>query len=294
MSTRKRAASDRVVDAPEENGSLEESPAPGPVTASTSRRASADSWVRIGAGVKLTLGVLVVLTLSSLVAWGSHRYALTSPRFAVESIQVDGASRRSDEALRELAGLDLGQNVFSVDTGSAEIRLLRDPWIQQARITRDLPNSLRIEVTEREAEALAQIAAELFLVTASGLPFKRLESGDPHDLPVITGVSPANMARDTERELERIATAIEILRQYHRIELSRVQPVQEVHVGAGGEVILTVGKSAIALHLGQGGWRKKLLMAARVVGKLARDGQVPGIVFLDNAAHPERVVVRMR
>jgi hypothetical protein len=35
-------------------------------------------------------------------------------------------------------------------------------------------------------------------------------------------------------------------------------------------------------------------MAERVIGQLAAKGRVPGIVFLDNIAHPERVVVRMR
>jgi hypothetical protein len=35
-------------------------------------------------------------------------------------------------------------------------------------------------------------------------------------------------------------------------------------------------------------------MAGRVVGKLARQHATPGILFLDNAAHEERVVVRMR
>jgi hypothetical protein len=35
-------------------------------------------------------------------------------------------------------------------------------------------------------------------------------------------------------------------------------------------------------------------MAERVLGKLGQKGQVPGIVFADNEAHPERVVVRMR
>jgi hypothetical protein len=37
-----------------------------------------------------------------------------------------------------------------------------------------------------------------------------------------------------------------------------------------------------------------MLMAERVINKLERSGKTPGIVFADNQAHPERVVVRMR
>jgi len=58
--------------------------------------------------------------------------------------------------------------------------------------------------------------------------------------------------------------------------------------------VLTAGKTGVTLHLGRGPWRRKLLMADRVIERLARRGRVPGIIFLDNRAHPDRVVVRMR
>jgi hypothetical protein len=35
-------------------------------------------------------------------------------------------------------------------------------------------------------------------------------------------------------------------------------------------------------------------MGEQVVAEMRRKGRSPGIVFLDNTAHPERVVVRMR
>ena len=39
---------------------------------------------------------------------------------------------------------------------------------------------------------------------------------------------------------------------------------------------------------------RKLSMAETVLSELRRKGKAPGIVFLDNQAHPERVVVRMK
>ena len=67
-----------------------------------------------------------------------------------------------------------------------------------------------------------------------------------------------------------------------------------MHLADSGDVTLTVGKEGIALELGQGPFRRKLLMAEEVTGALRRKGRTPGIVFLDNRAHPERVVVRMK
>ena len=244
--------------------------------------------------LKLLSGVLIVIGASGAVAWGAHRYALTTPRFAVKNVELSGNRRKSDTEIVKLAALKPGTNIFAVDTEKAERTLLEDPWIREVKVTRELPSTLRVELTEREAGAVAAIDDKLYLVTRAGEPFKELAEGDPFDLPVVTGISAENLARDRAREIERIALGLEILRHYERVGMSKIHPPQEVHLMPGGEAVLTVGKSAVTLHLGNGPWRKKLLMGERVVSRLAAKGRVPGIVFLDNRAHPERVVVRMR
>jgi cell division protein FtsQ len=244
---------------------------------------------------KLLSGVLIVVGASGAVAWGAHRYALTTPRFAVKKVELSGNRRKTDTEIQKLAGLQRGQNIFALDTARAEAKVLEDPWVREVKITRELPGTLKIDLTEREAGAVAAIGERLYLVTRAGEPFKLLEEGDPYDLPVVTGINADNLTRERQREIERIALGLEILRHYERVPMSKIHPAQEVHVIPGGEAVLTIGgKNAITLHLGSGPWRKKLLMAERVVGRLAAKGRMPGIVFLDNTAHPERVVVRMR
>ncbi len=58
------------------------------------------------------------------------------------------------------------------------------------RITRELPSTLKVEISERDAVAVAAIGDRLYLVTSEGEPFKLLESEDPTDLPVVTGIGP--------------------------------------------------------------------------------------------------------
>jgi cell division protein FtsQ len=291
----------RVFEAPAEQGSL-----PDPTLKPNSRNerrakpaageewAPESSWQGVWSALKLASGILVVVLASTAVAWGAYRYALTTPRFAVRKVQIEGSRRLGDEQIAKLAGIELGRNIFQLKTDEAERRVLLDPWVREIKITRQLPNTVHVKLTEREAFAIAPIADKLYLLTKTGEPFKRLEAGDPYDLPVVTGISADALARDRNLELERIEGALEVLRTYERVPLSQVHPAQEVNLSEDGAASLTVSNSGITLQLGKGPWRKKLLMASRVLDQLGRKGRAPGIVFLDNQAHPERVVVRLR
>jgi cell division protein FtsQ len=238
--------------------------------------------------------LVVVISASLAVAWSAHHYALTSPRFAIRTVDLIGAHRISVEQMKAQSGVTVGDNIFALDTDAAERKLLENPWVSEVKLTRRLPNTLRVELSEREAAAVVSLGEHLYLVTREGEPFKEIQPGDPYDLPLITGASPENLARDRPREIERIQTGLEVLHQFERVTLSKVYPAEEVHLADAGDVTLTAGKEGVTLELGTGPWRKKLLMAEEVVGELRKKGRTPGIVFLDNEAHPERVVVRMR
>jgi cell division protein FtsQ len=252
---------------------------------------------RLGAvwtAVKLSLGVAIVLGASLAIAWGAHQFALTTPRFAVVEFDVEGNRRASDAEIVRVAGLERGGNVFRVDLEGVERRMLQNPWIQSAKVSRRLPGTIAVEVVEREAAAIALLGDDLYLVTPKGLPFKLLDDRDPHDLPVVTGLGPRDFALDRDSAVERLGEALELIRYYDTLPLASVHPAEELHLETDGGVVMTIGTKPITLQLGKEGWRQRLAMAARVLGKLQRSGERPGILFLDNEAHSERVVVRMR
>lgn len=297
--TKARVASEgnrRVVAAPSEQqaefgASGTDSPMPPTVSAPRPRRT--------GRGLLRAIGRVAALGLvlggtSAGAVLGTYHFAKTSPRFSVRQIDVQGLRRKSRDAIVELSQLGLDRNIFSVDTAQVEQRILRDPWIREVKVERRLPGTIQIDLVERDALALALHGDQLLLVTRTGETFKRYEASDPADLPVITGIELQGSAEEPGLERRRIATALEVLRHYERSSISRQYPAQEVHLTPGGEVSLTVGKSGIALHLGLGPWAKKLAMAERIFAKLRSQKGNVGMVFLDNRAHPERVVVRMK
>jgi cell division protein FtsQ len=247
-----------------------------------------------GRWAKMSLGVSLVLGTAGATAFGTYRLALSSTQFAVRELEVGPSHRLSEQELLDRAGVHLGENLLSLDLRAAEQRLLADPWVRSVHLTRKLPHTLRVELVEREAVVLASLDGGLFLVGPDGEPFKAWEPGDVDDLPILTGVTLDALAKDREGAVARLATGLSVLAHYERLPVSQQHRAQEVNLSPDGAVTLSVGTRGVSLHLGQGPWPKKMLMVAEVMRTFENKRELPGVVFLDNALHPERVVVRMR
>ena len=248
---------------------------------------------RILAALRTTLGIVLVVSAALGVAWAARRHVMTSPRFAVTEIDVVGHERRTADAIAAESGVTAGANVFSLDLDSARARILADPWISQATLARRLPGTILIQVTERKPAALVALR-DTYLATAEGEPFKKLEPGDPIDLPLVTGLRQESLDDDREGTMRTIRRAIDLAAEYEHGALAKRAPLEEVHVDSDGTFAVVVGRSALELVLGGPPFRRKLDQAARVVAELDRRGAKADSIMLDNDSRPERVVVRMR
>jgi cell division protein FtsQ len=252
------------------------------------------SRARFWEAVRVTAGALVTIGAALLCVWGLVRYTRTSPRFAVKTVNVQGAFHRSPEDIARTGGIVLEHNIFTTDLEAAESRLLGDPWIERVTLRRKLPATIGVDVVEREAHALIAIGSDLYLATRQGELFKKYEPGDPYDLPVVSGIRAEDVAEDRAAAVALVRRALDLVTDYEHTGPAKSHPVQEAHLEDDGSIVLVVGKDATALHLGRGPYRQSLEQASRVLSELgSRKGQA-SVVFLDNDAHPERVVVRMR
>jgi cell division protein FtsQ len=274
-----------------------EVPIAAPVKASSLPRES--KTMRIARGV---VGFLMVVGIGGTVAWGARKYVKTSPRFAITEVITTGAKRRSPDELASIAGIGKGQNVFTADLDRARARLIADPWVSEASLARQLPGTVFLRVVEREAGGIVATndgspkaaGGETYVVTREGAIIKRLETGDPTDLTVVTGVVLQHLLDDREGAARTIRRALDLAADYDHTPLATRSPLEEVHVEPNGEMTLVVGKSAVALHMGAPPYRRKLDQAIRVIAELDRRGAKPDSIMLDNEARPDRVVVRMR
>jgi len=245
-------------------------------------------------GVRAAASIVFVVAASIALAWGIKQHVVTSPRFAVKTIRVEGTARRTPEQMSTTAGLSIGMNIFSADLEAARRRLLQDPWVATAEVERKLPSTLTLTLTEREAAAVVSVDADLYLCTPEGEMFKKLEADDPIGLVVISGLTASLVSSDRKLAVSRVRTALELMGHYALRGPAQQHPIQEIGIADDGSLRMVVGRSAVTLEMGRAPYRTKVLRAARILREVQKQKAEPAVVFLDNEAHPERVVVRMR
>ena len=281
-------------DVLEDKPAREEPEAPSPDPPKAGRRKHQmppPSWL---APLRTAAGFVLVAAVSLGVAWGARRYLMTSPRFGLEQVVVTGQKTRTKDGLLARANVKMGQNVFSIDLDAARNRMLGDPYVKSVTLARRLPDTILVDIEERVPAAMVALGDGLVLVTRDGDAFKRVEVGDPTDLPVITDL-PAELAEnDREGFADKIRRALDVAVDYQQSTLASKQPLQEIHFEAGTGIVLGVGSPVISLVLGGPPFRKKLEQASRVAMELERRGQKPDAILLDHDARPERVVARVR
>lgn len=111
----------------------------------------------------------VVLVVTSLLsAAGLVFLTITSPLLDIDSVRVAGARHVTVAQVRAASGVHVHDHLLFVDTAAVARRLERLPWIERASVQRDLPGTLKIEVTEYKPAAFVRIKGGVMLVAANG------------------------------------------------------------------------------------------------------------------------------
>jgi cell division protein FtsQ len=134
----------------------------------------------------------VVVACGGISAW-AYSYGMTSWRFRIHSsdaVEITGVKNASRAHVMEVAGADIGRNVFFVPLDERKKQLEQIPWVQEATVMRLLPNRIAVTIHERTPVAFAQIGSRISLIDANGvvmgLPADRKTK---YSFPVIRGIA---------------------------------------------------------------------------------------------------------
>jgi len=163
------------------------------------RRRRRSLWLVAVSGLA---GAAVVVGLPiGLVAW-----VLTSPRFALHTVDCDGGARVTRGFVQRALQPLLGQNLVALPIAEVRSMLGGHAWIAGVEVRKQLPDRLIVRIAERTPAALLRSGSELWYIDAAGQRIAPLSPADGAvDLLLVSSssdveVEPAR-ALDVAREL---------------------------------------------------------------------------------------------
>jgi cell division protein FtsQ len=173
-------------------------------------QARANRWAAIAFGLFVTLIAAVVLVAIDV----PHRLytavgeAVGRAGFTVDRVEVVGIRHMDSAPVYRIALDQKSMAMPLVDVADIRQQLLKFGWVKDARVSRRLPDTLVVDIVERQPAALWQDSDRLALIDADGIVIDRVPVTQMPDLPLLIGPA-ANLH---ERGLNRLLEAAPTLR----------------------------------------------------------------------------------
>ncbi|MDR0881232.1 MAG: FtsQ-type POTRA domain-containing protein [Candidatus Adiutrix sp.] len=265
--------------------------APGPSLAGLLLRFSLKSF---GKGLKLV--GLALATAAALVAvsgliLGGYLYVSNSDYFTIKKIAISGLNHAGSDEVLAAAGLNRPVNslIFNSDQAVREITAL--PWVAEARISRQMPDAVSIEVQEHNPRLLVSLG-RLYYLNDQGEPFKELAPGENPQLPIVSGFNEDDLLNPGPRVREAIDEVFWLVDALTaRNDEFRLDNVSEINYDMVRGLTLFTKSNGLEVKIGFGSYDEKFRRLGRVMAHLKQRGQYAELAYLNLEASP-RVTVR--
>jgi cell division protein FtsQ len=152
-------------------------------------QARANRWAAIAFGLFLALIAAVVLVALDV----PHRVitatgeAIGRAGFTVDRVEVVGIRHMDSAPVYRIALDQKSMAMPLVDVSDIRQQLLKFGWVKDARVSRRLPDTLVVDIVERQPAALWQDRDRLALIDADGAVIDRVPVTQMPDLPLLIG-----------------------------------------------------------------------------------------------------------
>ena len=155
----------------------------------------------IGAGVALAWFIASLAGVPALAQNEVARLAADAG-FEVRRVRVTGVQRMNELKIYERALSRRDRPMPLVDLAALREELVALPWVEDARVSRQLPDMLSIDVVERTPHAVLRRPDRLVLIDGSGVELEPISEQNARGMLVVEGPGAA-------RQVERLGQLLE-------------------------------------------------------------------------------------
>ncbi|MBR0597062.1 cell division protein FtsQ/DivIB [Sinanaerobacter chloroacetimidivorans] len=143
-------------------------------------------------------------------------FLLTSSVFDIDKITVENNRYYTAEQVISLTEAKTGENLFEVSLSGMKDKLLADPYIKNAKLSRKLPGEVVIHIEERQEDAAVPYGGNYIIIDNEGMVLRKSEV-EPA-LTLLLGMTVKNMEPGTPLEVEENASLTDTLKLLEEVK----------------------------------------------------------------------------
>ena len=155
-----------------------------PVSEATLQRMA--SWTIVGIFGAILIGIAIYLGLPEVARQQAADIAARAG-FEVEKVEVRGVERMDELPVYNIALGQVDRSMLSLDLPHVRQQMLKLGWVKDARISRRLPDTLVVDIVERDPVAVWQHDGQLHLIDVVGVVLQSVSASAMPDLPLVVG-----------------------------------------------------------------------------------------------------------
>lgn len=136
---------------------------------------------------KKRIGIIIKTVVLLGIIAGGCTFAITSPIFNIEKIEVSNNNIVSSEEIISLSELKTGENIFKFTKSKVKNKIKQNAYIENLHIYRKIPNTIQISIEEREPKYSVEFLGKYAYINTQGYILEISE--DSKELVIIQGIS---------------------------------------------------------------------------------------------------------
>jgi cell division septal protein FtsQ len=200
--------------------------------------------------------------LMKLVAWSDQFFPITS-------VEVNEVRKVSREEVLAALNLDDARGLIVTDTDKLQQNLESLPWIQRAEVRRVFPDTLVVELKEREPAAVLRDGRRELLLGDDGGVIAEASEGTFEGLPILTGIDSAQVVLKDVDVTQRVLAGIALSSVLGEVGAHRM----EVDLRTPGDMVAYY--DGLRIRFGEGAFEDKVERYRRLAERgLLRAGEM--------------------
>ena len=233
--------------------------------------------------------IIVAMMLMLMFIWFWKNEA-----FELKAVKIQGNHFISKEEIFERARIDFSKDIFKVNTGEIEKRILTHPMIDKVSVNRFLPSALKIKIKERDLLAVIS-GSEISAVDMAGSILTQFPTESVYDLPVITGFHFQTDSTDFREpdDPEQVQQAVDMLNELKKLDFLLYHEISELNYSNNNGFIFFLKEKNIPIIFGKENCFQKIRYFSTIYHHLLEKDSLEKLSFID-VRFADQVVVKNR